>query len=603
LQSEITTLVLRRNINALTDDDVKRKQRLEDELKRKKRSLEAKRRTQMRQKKFRLPKKAKFDELCEKNPEVRQQLKCKDSRGRPSADVQQPELLKAIVDIATYGSAADSRRRTDCTRTVKTLDELMSALNSKGFDISRSGLYLHLLPRRSDTREGKRHVTTVPVKLVRAQADHHSDHIDARFARATINNLEEIAGWLGPDEVFFLSQDDKAHVPIGITAANKQAPLVMHLEYRVTLPDHDWVVASGHKLIPSVYAGIEIKASQIGQPEAVSYSGPTYISIRSGKHASSTAFSHAADFQRLLQRPEFESLTKNSAGHVKPVLITTTDGGPDENPRYDKVVNVAIHHFLDNDLDAFFVATNAPGRSAYNRVERRMAPLIRELSGLILPHEHYGSHLDSNGNTVNEDLEKANFEFAGNTLAEVWSSMVIDGFPVVAEYVAPEDSEINQAILPSKTIQWRNAHVRQSQYFTQIIKCFDTGCCRQPRSSYFALFPDCFLPPPVPLMHTSDGLRAPDGSTGSVGVTRFPSVFLLCKLQPQLLPRSAKSFKILPYDAYCPSVQSLLVRRICKKCGLYHASLTAQRNHMRQCGVPDESVQHVRPLRLAAKRQ
>jgi hypothetical protein len=99
--------------------------------------------------------------------------------------------------------------------------------------------------------------------------------------------------------------------------------------------------------------------------------------------------SHAADFDRLLQRPEFEELMKDKAGHVKPVMMVTVDGGPDENPRYEKVVNVAIHHFLEYDLDAYFVATNAPGRSAYNRVERRMLPLSRELAGLILPHEHF----------------------------------------------------------------------------------------------------------------------------------------------------------------------------------------------------------------------
>ena len=41
-------------------------------------------------------------------------------------------------------------------------------------------------------------------------------------------------------------------MPIGITAANKQAPLLMHVDYKATLLDHDSVVAGGHKLIPSV---------------------------------------------------------------------------------------------------------------------------------------------------------------------------------------------------------------------------------------------------------------------------------------------------------------------------------------------------------------
>jgi len=73
--------------------------------------------------------------------------------------------------------------------------------------------------------------------------------------------------------------------------------MLMHVEYRVKLPDHDWVVATGHKLIPSVYAGMVIKPDDIGNRQAVSYSGPTYVAIRSGKHSSSTAFSHAADTQ------------------------------------------------------------------------------------------------------------------------------------------------------------------------------------------------------------------------------------------------------------------------------------------------------------------
>lgn len=73
----------------------------------------------------------------------------------------------------------------------------------------------------------------------------------------------------------------QARVPIGKTAANKRTPLIMHLEYRVQLPDHDWVVAEKHKLIPLVYAFIEIDAEKAGDKKAVTYSGPIYISIRS----------------------------------------------------------------------------------------------------------------------------------------------------------------------------------------------------------------------------------------------------------------------------------------------------------------------------------
>lgn len=92
-----------------------------------------------------------------------------------------------------------------------------------------------------------------------------------------------------------------------------------------------------------------------------------------------------------------------------------------------------IHHFLKCDLDALFVACNAPGRSAYNRVERRMAPLSRILAGIILPHEHFGTHLDNQGHTLDTDLEKVNFSYAGKALAEVWSDTIIDGYETVAE--------------------------------------------------------------------------------------------------------------------------------------------------------------------------
>ena len=165
---------------------------------------------------------------------------------------------------------------------------------------------------------------------------------------------------LGPKEVCFISQDDKARVPIGLTAANKQAPLLMHVEYRVTLPDHDWVVASRHKLIPSVYAGIEIQKDGLGKPEAVTYAGPTYIAIRSSKHCSSSAYSHGLDYERLLELEEFDIVTKDPSNKlIKPILIMSVDG--DENPWYQKVIDVAIHHFVKQNIDAMFVATNAPG--------------------------------------------------------------------------------------------------------------------------------------------------------------------------------------------------------------------------------------------------
>ena len=173
---------------------------------------------------------------------------------------------------------------------------------------------------------------------------------------------------------------------------------------------------------------------------------------------------------------------------MQPVLVIAVDGGPDENPRYQKVIEMAVHHFVQNNLDAYLIATNASGRSAFNRVEKRMAPLSKELSGLILPHDKYGSHLNDQGLTIDTDLEK-NFAFAGNTLAEIWSQTVVDSHPIVAEYIDPELSELKPETLQSKDPIWFAAHVRTSQYFTQMVKCNNTSCCSKPRSSYFTFIP------------------------------------------------------------------------------------------------------------------
>ena len=83
----------------------------------------------------------------------------------------------------------------------------------------------------------------------------------------------------------FHSQDDKAKVPIGLTAASKQAPMFMHMEYQVTLPNHDFVVAPKHKLIPSVIGDLNLVKGKDLANNTVTYSGATYIGIKSARHS------------------------------------------------------------------------------------------------------------------------------------------------------------------------------------------------------------------------------------------------------------------------------------------------------------------------------
>ena len=230
---------------------------------------------------------------------------------------------------------------------------------------------------------------TAPVNLHKSQNSKHASYPSPKFACASIRSLEELAAILGPAEVTFHSQDDKAKVPIGLTAASKQAPMFMHMEYQVTLPDHDFVVAPKHKLIPSVIGDMKLVKSKDLTNDAVTYSGATYIGIRSAKHSASSAFAHLQDMMRVRSLPEFATSFQTDRHKEKKVMIVTVDGGPDENPRYGKTINCSIKYFVENGLDAFFLATNAPGRSAFNRVERRMVKLSKELSDVILEHDKY----------------------------------------------------------------------------------------------------------------------------------------------------------------------------------------------------------------------
>ena len=130
--------------------------------------------------------------------------------------------------------------------TDKILYQLTEALNKESYSLKRSSVYLILLARNSITKEGKQHVATAPVKLISAKNSKHQNHPCTNFAKATINALEELAGLRGPCDIPFTKQQGQS-----FTAASKQTPLLMYMEYKIILPDHEYVLASQHSLIPS----------------------------------------------------------------------------------------------------------------------------------------------------------------------------------------------------------------------------------------------------------------------------------------------------------------------------------------------------------------
>ena len=130
-----------------------------------------------------------------------------------------------------------------------------------------------------------------------------------------------------------------------------------------------------------------------------------------------------------------------------------------------------------------------------------MALLSRELAGVILPHKTFGTHLDSNGETMDPELGRRNFEHVGKILADIWLKTVIDGKPTICEYI---DSMASENV-PIKDEEWLSQHIRQGQYCLQITKRGNEKCCSAMRSSVLNILPNRFLPPPFPLSQTADG--------------------------------------------------------------------------------------------------
>ena len=120
----------------------------------------------------------------------------------------------------------------------------------------------------------------------------------------------------------------------------------------------------------------------------------------------------------------------------------------------------------------------------------------------------------------------------------------------------------------------------------QMVKCNDTACCGQRRSSYNDVFSGRFLPAPVPLYNNDKGITyAPVGSSNGT----FGSLFQHLALR-HLEP--SHEFVRMPFDLYRPSVTDDLIKRSCKQCGMYFPSQVAKRSHARI---------HKRALAMAVK--
>ncbi|GFO04710.1 hypothetical protein PoB_003121500 [Plakobranchus ocellatus] len=196
-------------------------------------------------------------------------------------------------------------------------------------------------------------------------------------------------------------------------------------------------------------------------------------------------------------------------------------------------------------------------------------------ASVILPFDTFGSHLNPANKTIDVDLERKNFEAAGKSLADIFNEGEIDGYLVISEFVAHSSEEVQNDI----TEEWKTAHVIQSQYTCQIVKCLNSECCSPFRTNYCTIFPDRFLPPAIPIKSCSGGLKV--DATG-----HFGSLFQALHFQ------NVESMKASCFDENCPSLNkkdpsgvTTLQKRKCPHYSKYHSTSTikSMKAHKRVC--------------------
>ena len=94
------------------------------------------------------------------------------------------DLLLVIVEDQRY-------------TTLRSLDGLKSALENKGFNLSRTATYYRLSPANMCHKDGKRHVYTVPVKLQRPQNDLRKKPPDGHFVMASVMFTRDLKNLFG----------------------------------------------------------------------------------------------------------------------------------------------------------------------------------------------------------------------------------------------------------------------------------------------------------------------------------------------------------------------------------------------------------------------
>lgn len=473
-----------------------------------------------------------------------------DKPGRPSAAILNPDIWDNIHDCVEFGSAHAKRRKTVIK--VRTIKHLREALEEKyNTYLSRQCLSTYLEPRHKHTFAARRHHHPAKVGLASVARTDMKQHIDEHYCLASVKAARVFAEVFASETVV-ISQDDKAKISLGIPAVGRTFKTIQSVNEPVTIEDHDFPKGNKMKLVPSVYLLIDPTDSNTALR-----TGQLAIFVRPEYFLNTSSLTHMTDLLTLINSQEFASILLKE-NNVKPIWVLLVDGGPDENPKHLKNIIEYSNLFRTLDLDYLTIRTHAPYQSAYNPVERSMASLSEKLAGITLPVDEYGVHLDSQGNVVNEELARRNFEFSGKKLCEIWSRDQIYGRPVTVQYVDQSSKPFDNPA--STTWEWIERHAQLCRYSLDLKKCKDRLCCSENKA------PDAAL-----LLNQNNGFLPP--------VTKGKNGHFV---DPIHALQYFDKLKIPSYDRSCPSISKEMHQRLCcSECGKYYPTLKFIAKHKR----------------------
>ena len=417
------------------------------------------------------------EENCRRVAKFRRKQKKTCGPGRPALEEKYDDFAEAIYSVITSTAATNLRRRNETLRSSLTLKQIQKTLKEKhGIEASMTAISLRFKPPRKHTQWGKRHRGSVNVRARRPAKKSRKSHESGDFYFAQVKSFEAYASECGPDMAVVFGVDDKAKVPLGVAAANVTGPVFMSLErdMEVTLPDHDYSVAKGYKLIPSLFAVFDLdRTKSPGDTDAVTSKYNGVVTVRNCKYNESSAWTHLYDLEKTLslaldnenlKRQLYEPSPKptptpkdkgqsdqlqsddessdDSKPKVKPVWLGRVDGGSDNNVRHSKVQQSWIFFFLTNNLDHLYIVMCPPGWSAYNPVERGMVPLSRCMNGVVInPFPNRGEL----GVQRESELNEGGLSDGQRKKKDVSGKMEVD--PLEDELTAEEEEEcLNECV-------------------------------------------------------------------------------------------------------------------------------------------------------------